>query len=68
MKRLSNEVNKVNDPEVNKIISCGKKQKKMFHALHKADMHTCYSKQKINLACPDTGQTLDYIITSHYLK
>ena len=24
----------------------------MFHALHKADMCMCYTKQKINLACP----------------
>ena len=26
--------------------------KKMFHALYKVDMHPCYTKQKINLACP----------------
>ena len=26
----------------------------MFHALHEVDMRTCYAKQKINLACPDT--------------
>ena len=26
------------DPEVNKIVSCGKNWKKMFHALHKVDM------------------------------
>ena len=25
------------DPEVNKIVPCGKKWKKMFHALHKVD-------------------------------
>ena len=37
MKRLSNEVNKVNDPEVNKIVSCGKKRKNIFHVPHKAD-------------------------------
>ena len=24
----------------------------MFHALHKVDMHLCYTKQKINLAYP----------------
>ena len=30
MKRLSNEVNKVNDPEVNKIVSCGKSRKICF--------------------------------------
>ena len=32
-----------------------KSGKKMFHALHKVDMHTCYAKQKINLACPKTS-------------
>ena len=26
------------DPEVNKIVSCEKNWKKMFHALHKVDM------------------------------
>ena len=41
------------DPKVNKIVSCGKiKRKKMLHALHKVDMRACYTKQKINLACP----------------
>ena len=45
-------MNRVNDPEVNKIVSCIKKWKKKFHALHKVDMHACYAKQKINLACP----------------
>ena len=45
-------MNKVNDPEVNKIVSCGKSGKKMFHAPHKVDMRACYAKQKINLACP----------------
>ena len=40
------------DPEVNKIVSYGQKWEKMFHALHKVDMRTCYAKQKINLACP----------------
>ena len=29
-----------------------KKWKKIIHALHKVDMHACYAKQKINLACP----------------
>ena len=29
----------------------------MFNALHKIDMHTCYAKQKINLACPKAHQT-----------
>ena len=24
----------------------------MFHALQKVDLRTCYTKQKINLACP----------------
>ena len=43
---------KVDDPEVNKIVSCGKLVKKLFHALHKVDMRACYVKQKINLACP----------------
>ena len=42
------------DPEVNKIVSCGKKWEKIFHALQKIDMRTCYAKQKINLACPKT--------------
>ena len=40
------------DPEVNKIASCGKKWKKMFHALHNVEMCTCYAKQKINLPYP----------------
>ena len=30
----------------------GKKVEKMFHALQKVDMHACYTKQMINLACP----------------
>ena len=30
-----------------------KKVEKMFHALHKVDMHACYTKQKVNLACPN---------------
>ena len=31
------------NPELNKIVSCGKKkeEKKMFHALHKLDMRAC---------------------------
>ena len=41
------------DPEVNEIVSCGKKWEKMFHALHKVDMRACYAKQRINLACPN---------------
>ena len=41
------------DPEVNKIVSCGKKWKKFFHVLHKIDIGPCYTKQKINLAYPD---------------
>ena len=41
------------DPEVNGIVSCGNKRKKMFHALHKVDMRVCYAKQKINLPCPN---------------
>ena len=41
------------DPKVNKIVSCRKKWEKMFHALHKVDMHVCYAKQKINLAGPN---------------
>ena len=44
-------MNKVNDREVNKIVSCGKKWKKMFYVLHKVDMRACYAKQKINLVC-----------------
>ena len=32
------------DPEVHKIVSCGKKWKKMFHALHKVQMRACYAK------------------------
>ena len=39
------------DPELNKTVSCGRKWKKMFHALHKVEMCLCYAKQKINLAC-----------------
>ena len=39
------------DPEVNKIVSCRKKYKKIFHALQNVDMHTCYAKQNINLPC-----------------
>ena len=31
-------------PEVNKIVSCRKKWKQMFHALHKVNMHGCYAK------------------------
>ena len=46
-------MNKMNDPEVNKIVSYGKKWKKKFHALHKVHMHVCYAKQKINLMCPN---------------
>ena len=41
------------DPLVNKIVSRGKKWKKMFHVLHKVDMCACYAKQKINLAYPN---------------
>ena len=42
-KMLLHMVNKVNDPEVNKIVSCGKKWKKMFYALYKVDISVCYT-------------------------
>ena len=43
---------KVIGPEVNEIVSCGRKWKEIFHALHKVDLRVCYTKQKNNLACP----------------
>ena len=48
------------DPEVNKIVSCGKKCKKMFHALHKVDMRACYAKQKVILARPYHDRLMIY--------
>ena len=42
------------DPSVNKIVSCRKKWEKMFHSLHKVDMHAYHAKQKMNLAYPKT--------------
>ena len=37
----------------------------MFHALHKVDMHACYAKQKINLACPYSAKKIKQFNLQH---
>ena len=49
------------DREMNKIVLCGKKWKKMFHVLHRVDMRACYAKHKINLACPKLSSDDDFM-------
>ena len=55
------------DSEVNKIVSCRKKWKKMFLVLHTVDMHVCYAKQKINLACPNLWHQPAFAQMTKYL-
>ena len=37
----------------------------MFHVLNKVDMHVCYTKQKINLACPKQRRICMICMQSH---
>ena len=54
------------DPEVNKIVPCGKKVGKNVSCATQSWYGACYAKQNINLVCPYTTSLANLIELSNF--